>query len=570
MTEIPFAISRSRITTEVNKTGSWRFVRPIFQEKTAPCSQACPAGEDIPKIELHLVRGDVRTAWQTIMAENPFPSVCGRVCFHPCEGQCNRREFDEAVSIHRMERFIGDTALVDNYPAPEKAPKTGKRIAIVGGGPAGLSAAYFLARLGHDCEIFESQKEPGGLLRWGIPRYRLPDSLLRQEIGRIRSLGVLIHCNTSISQDFLQTAGDRYQAVFLGCGYGRSMNLRIPGDELAWDGLAFLRGMKNYKQPPLPETAAVIGGGNTAVDLARSLIRKGVRPTILYRRRRSDMPAFSHELEMALKEGVELKELLAPISMEEKGNGILLALQRMRPDFDKTVDGRARVVPDGDRRQNEWFGQVFSAIGAQPAEGWYMPDPASGPTEMSHGILWAHQGLPVFTGGDLGTPIKSVTDAIASGKQAAMALDTWFASGKAAIAERLRACQVGNGPSLSFAVYQNGPRSQRDPHVVRFSEIIPEYFRPAAQVPPPDVPFVQIVDNFEERENTLHRRDAKTEAGRCFHCGVCNDCDTCRLFCPELSVIAEPPRRINADYCKGCGICVTECPRNAMAFEKED
>lgn len=570
MTEIPFAISRSRITTEANKTGGWRFVRPVFREKTAPCSQACPAGEDIPKIELHLVRGDIRAAWQTIMAENPFPAVCGRVCFHPCEGQCNRREFDKAVSIHRLERFIGDTALRDNSPAPEKAPETGRRIAIAGAGPAGLAAAYFLARLGYACEIFESQKEPGGLLRWGIPRYRLPDSVLRQEIARIASLGVAIHCNTRISWDFLQTAGDRYQALFLGCGYGRSMNLRIPGDELAQDGLAFLRGMKNHKQPPLPETAAVIGGGNTAVDVARSLIRKGVRATILYRRRRPDMPAFSHELEMALKEGVELKELLAPIRMEQKKNGILLALQRMRPDFEKTADGRARVVPDGDRRQNEWFGQVFSAIGAQAAEGWYLPDQASGVTEMSHGILWEHQGVPVFTGGDLGTPVKSVTDAIASGKQAAMALDTCLGSGKAAIADRLRSCRVGQGPSLSFAVYQNGPRSQRDSHVVRFSEINSHYFQPAAPVTPPGDPFIQINEHFGEREKTFQQTDAKTEAGRCFHCGVCNDCDTCRLFCPELSVIAEPPRRINADYCKGCGICVTECPRNAMAFEKED
>ncbi|OQX28156.1 MAG: hypothetical protein BWK80_01760 [Desulfobacteraceae bacterium IS3] len=579
--EIPLLIPRSSITTEVNKTGSWRFVSPKYDEKTAPCSVACPAGEDIARIEMLANRRMFREAWETVMMENPLPAVCGRVCFHSCERACNRGQFDQPVAIHHLERFLGDLAISENYqmPVPERiSEKSKKRIAIAGSGPAGLSAAYFLARLGYECDIFEAESEPGGVLRRGIPAYRLPEEVLKNEIARIRDMGCRLFCNTPVTQAFLKQAGDRYHALFMGCGYGSSLQMGIPGEQMANDGLAFLAQCRKGKASVCAGgTATVIGGGNTALDVVRSLVRMGSKPVLIYRRRREDMPAFAEEVEAALKEGVKIRELLAPLRMQVHGGDIVLFLQKMKPSgFDS--EGRMRVVPDGANTVTLKVQQVFTAIGAEPGEDWYVPPkndssfpPPSFSTgskrlDMSHCTL-IRQYLPMIFGGDLTNPVKSVTDAIASGKQAAMALDIFFRDGWNAIEEKLAECRVGNGDSLSFEMYLKGNRKKRNPHIVSFKEINSDYFQPADRVTPPLLCPEDCLASFSEPEQTYLQASAVEESGRCFNCGICNDCDNCRLYCPEVSVFIENNRQINMDYCKGCGICVTECPRNAMGLE---
>ena len=560
---IPLFISQSTISTEVNNTGTWRFVRPIYQEKTAPCSQACPAGQDIPRIEMLAKSGMFEQAWQTILLENPLPAVCGRVCFHPCERACNRQDFDEAVAVHCLERFIGDKAIAENYPVPDpseleaSAPRIfDKHIAIAGSGPAGLSAAWFLSRLGYRCTIFEADIKPGGLLRWGIPEYRLPKRVLKAEIARIIAQGVQIQCKTPIDESFLKNATSRFDALFIACGYCRPIRMNIAGEELMQDGLKFLHDIRIQGHDcQLPgNTAAVIGGGNSAIDVARSLMRLGIQATIIYRRRREDMPAFAHEIEMAIREGVKLVELSAPIRIEAKNSGLQMTLQKMKAI--PSDQGKAQIVPDGNLSETLSVHQIFRAIGAEPGENWMIPGNAE--------LLKIENDLPIVFGGDLVTPTKSVTDAIGSGKQAAMILDTFFRQGRDAIEQKLAFCRIGSGSSLSMEIYLGGKRKDRSPSVVAFKDLVTDYFQPVERTPLP-----LSRGEYDEVEQTISSEAAEKESARCFNCGICNECDNCRVFCPEVAVIADEHREINLKYCKGCGICVTECPRNAMSLEEE-
>lgn len=573
--DISLFISRSRVTTEGNKTGAWRFMRPAYAEKTAPCGAACPAGEDIARVQLLTAAEQTGAAWETILRENPFPAVCGRVCFHPCQGACNRGAFDETVSIRQVERFLGDAAIREGRSAEPVRPPTGKRVAIAGAGPAGLSAAYFLAILGYECDVFEAADQAGGLLRWGIPRYRLPEAVLDAEIGRIVDLGVKIYTGKPATEAFLDEAAQTYDALFLGCGLGRPIALKIPGEELARDGLGFLRDLQGPDPCVRAQKAAIIGGGNTAVDLARSLRRLGAEPVIVYRRRREDMPAFGQEAEMALEEGVRLMELKAPVRIDETEQGCRLTLQSMKM-AGTGPDGRARVVPDGDATETLDVETVYTAIGASPAAEWLMPsENEPGTIRLAHCTL-VQRRLPTVFGGDLTNPVQSVADAIASGKAGAMALDSLFREGAETAPHRLAGCRVGSGSSLSMEIYLEGARGWRASHEVAFDEINTAYFTHSSRKRPAISPPAERVRSFDEVERGLCGADVPGEAARCFNCGLCNDCDNCRLFCPEVAVMknesggGSESRRILYDYCKGCGICVVECPRNAMILETEE
>ena len=569
--EIPLFISRSSITTEINKTGSWRFARPKYDEKTSPCSAACPAGEDIARIQMLVNQELFEDAIHTILIENPFPAVCGRVCFHPCETACNRTDLDEPIAIQGLERFLGDFAIQESIKLPsQKLPDNGKSVCIAGAGPAGLAAGYFLTRLGYSCHVFEASTEPGGILRWGIPEYRLPAKVLKSEIERLKNFGVKIYCNAPVSQNSFKEAKEHYDAFFIGCGYSRSMQMNIPGEKAAFDGLEFLSNMRRGEIAPLTGTAAVVGGGNTAVDVARSLVRLGVKTIIIYRRRQQDMPAFKHEVEMAVKEGVEILELVVPIQIEKTNSACFLTLQQMKISGTETSGGKAVVVPDGRVTQLLRVQQVFTAIGAEPAEPWQFPPEQDPETlHLSHSTF-ACRDNPFLFGGDLTNPIKSVTDAIASGKQAAMALDTFFKKGWDANADRLAPYRLGNGPALSMASYMERKQTNRNRHIVSYDEINTDYFLSASRVKAPSLSADESSQSFLETEKTYTFDQTRQETQRCFKCGVCNECDNCRIFCPEVAVVFKNSRReINLDYCKGCGICVVECPRNAMALEVE-
>ena len=577
---IPLFLPHSSASTALNKTGSWRYVQPIYDEKTSPCSAACPAGEDIARIEMLVSQKLIPEAWETILEENPFPAACGRVCFHNCEGACNRGQMDDPVAIHHLERFVGDAAISSKESPKVKAlPDNGKKVAIAGSGPAGLGAAYFLARLGFCCEVFEAQSEPGGILRWGIPTYRLPLDLLAKEISRIEKLGVTIHCRTPITRKKLETLKTQYDAVFIGCGYGRAIDLQIEGAQKAINGLQFLYNIRAQQAVPLnaKSTAAVIGGGNTAIDVARTLVRLGVDPIIVYRRRRQDMPAFDPELQMALDEGVKLKELLAPIGIKDAGSNsaghqpsYVVTLQKMKVSATE-IEGRTRVVPDGDKTETLQIDHIFTAIGAGPADPWHNAPSGEHPSlSLSH-CEFVNSDVPIAYGGDLTNRVKSIADAIASGKQAAIALDTYFKSGWDAVDKAVSDCQIGPGPAVSMAMYLDKERKDRNPHIVSFNEINTDYFKSTPRTIAPVLSPHDRSRSFLAVEYTLSKEAALEESRRCFNCGICNACDYCRLYCPEMSVIVENAGRyINLDYCKGCGLCVTECPRNAMALKEED
>jgi len=574
---------RTSVTTESNKTGSWRFLRPRYEEKTSPCSTACPVGEDVARIEMLITQGAFKEAWETILRENPLPGVCGRVCYHPCEGSCNRREFDTPISVHTMERFLADTAARnETKPAMKRLSPKGKTVAIIGSGPAGLAAAWFLNMLGYATEIFESMPAAGGMLRWGIPAYRLPAAVLSNEIARIESEGARIRVGEAVSASRFEELKASYDAVFLGCGYWRGTALDIPGEAGGGveDGLSFLRQLRQGAKPDVTGVSAVIGGGNTAIDVARSIIRLGGRAVIVYRRRREDMPAFDEEIESALEEGVELRELLSPVRIAAEGPNCILTLQQMKVEG-RDRDGRGRIVADGTSHTEISVQRVFTATGAAAAEAWHEPPPAKEegqhhPTALSLSnctLREGQHGKPIIYGGDLTNTVKNVTQAIASGKQAAMALDTYFQSGAGAVPERLAACLVGEGPSLSMEMYMNGPRRERKSHIVSYREINTDYFQFEPRVIQPRLLIEERTSSFDEIELKISANTAMREAGRCFNCGLCNDCDNCYLFCPDVCILRGrdmTERHINYDYCKGCGLCVAECPRNAMTLGEEE
>jgi Pyruvate/2-oxoacid:ferredoxin oxidoreductase delta subunit/thioredoxin reductase len=457
----------------------------------------------------------------------------------------------------------------------EKRPRQLHKVAIVGAGPAGLSAAWFLSMLGYPCDIFESLPEAGGILRWGIPEYRLPLAVLRVEIARIEKQGVRIFSGKPVSLESLNELKKDYRAVFLGCGYSSSTPLGITGEtpESVKDGLAFLRKVRQGETPSCQGLSAVIGGGNTAVDLARTIIRLGGKAIILYRRRRQDMPAFENEVVMALEEGVELNELLSPESIQPYNGRYRLTSRRMKIEG-QDQDGRGRIVPISETMEME-VECVFTATGADAAKPWHKPSIDQINTMvLSHCTLLFEDGshLLAYVGDTVNTT-KNVTHAIASGKQAAMALDTFFHKGMDAIEDRLAGCRVGSGPALSMEIYMGGPRGFRSPHVVKYEEINTDYFQFEPRMTQPRLLAEERCFSFDEIDLRISANISIREAGRCFNCGLCNQCDNCYFFCPDVAVKRGwdmNDRHIDYDYCKGCGLCAAECPRNAVTLGKED
>ncbi len=567
----PLYIPCSTTVTTVNSTGSWRYFRPLYRERTSPCRAVCPTGQDIARIEMLGAWGLYRKAWRALLLENPFPAVCGRVCSHPCEGACNRAGFDQAVAIQVLERFLGDRFLNEAGTRDDFRAGGGRRVAVVGAGPAGLAAAWFLALLGHRCTLFESRPRPGGLLRYGIPAYRLPEAVAAAEIGRITGQeGIRLCCKQSVDAAAMDRLRSGYDALVVAAGCSRPVALGIPGEALAEDGLVFLEQVRSGRVESLAGRVAVVGGGNTALDVARSLVRLGADPVIVYRRRRQDMPAFAEEVCMAEGEGVLLHELVAPVAIEvlPDGGGLRLRLQHMRMASVKER-GRNRVVPEEGGVEEMLVQRVYTAVGTV-GDPLFAPSRREASADGLHDCRVLHDDPPTLAIGDLAARQRSVAHAVASGKEAALALDRWLAAGRTAMGPALAASRVGPGSALSMAVYLARADAARDASVVALDEINHAYFSKCRRVTVPEVPSDDRRRHFGEVLATLDADSAAAEFARCFNCGRCNACDNCRLFCPEMAVVVENGRRrIDLDFCKGCGICVEECPRGAMAMEEE-
>ena len=517
------------------KTGSWSTQAPRYREHPAPCNQACPAGNDVRGF-IHALKDDGPDAAAAILLRTqPLPSVCGRVCPAPCMTGCNREAFDGAVNIRSLERWIADhTAFVPN----KQATDTPRRIAVIGGGPAGLSAAWQLALRGHTVTIHEAGPALGGVLRNGIPSYRLPDAVLQRDLDRILGIGIEAQCNIVLGAQDLRRMQDEYDALIICTGFGPALRLGIDGETLpgVMQGLDFLDQAKDTPVA-LSGRVVVVGGGNSAIDCARTALRCGADSVrLVYRRGRDDMPAIAEEIDAAEAEGVRLELHRQPIACRGNGSLTSLVLAEVEPG-PPDASGRQRPVVT-ERTTSLDCDTVLLALGQGRGLG-FIPEEWS----VRDGRAWHdNQPLNVWFAGDCATGEGTVTHAIGSGRRSVLrtlaALDGAEEPIPAPLANPVAPGQIG------FSHFDVA-----SPH--RDKELAPSVRRAS----------------FAECNTGLAGPE---EADRCFSCGQCTECDTCLIYCPE-GVIARQAGGyvIDADYCKGCGMCVAECPRSAMEmYEK--
>ncbi len=536
----PFAITLDVGSSLVNHTGSWRNSRPVYVSRKPPCNHQCPAGENIQAWLFHAESGDYEQAWRKLVEDNPFPATMGRVCYHTCEGACNRAKIDEAVGINSVEGFLGDQAIARGWQFPAAKTQSGKKVLVVGAGPSGLSAAYHLARLGHAVTVHEAGPMPGGMMRFGIPKYRLPRQVLDAEVQRIVDMGVTIAYNTKVSNVLESRQAGGFDAVFLAVGAHIAKRAFIPAGDSAkvLDAVAVLRSMEGEDKPMLGRRVVVYGGGNTAIDVARTAKRLGASEAIIvYRRNREKMPAHDFEVEEALQEGVMIKWL----STIKQAGESSITVEKM------ALDDKGFPQPTGEFETLE-ADSVVLALGQdvdlsliEGVPGLAVDD---GVVQVDAQMMTGHAGI--FAGGDMVPAERNVTVAIGHGKKAARNIDAW----------------------LQGASYQAPAKSE----LASFDTLNPWYYSDAPKTVRPMLDILRRKSTFEEVQGGLDESNALFEARRCLSCGNCFECDNCYGVCPDNAVIKHGPGKgfdFNLDYCKGCGICVSECPCGAIKMVPE-
>ncbi len=527
-------LGHSRDFPATLKTGSWSNQVPVYSEHPAPCNLACPAGNDVVGFIQALKNNGAEEAAAILLRTQPLPSVCGRVCPAPCMQACNRGAFDGAVNIRSLERWIADHSTLKPTPQIDEHPL---HVAVIGGGPAGLSAAYQLALRGHSVTIYEASPALGGVLRNGIPAFRLPQEALSRDIDRILKLGVEARCGSRVSKADLDRLAHDFDAVIACVGFGSALDLEAKGGGLdgVEQGLAFLDRVKRSGEK-LKGNVVVVGGGNTAIDCARTALRCGAASVkIVYRRSRADMPAIAEEIEDAGHEGVEIVPYRQPVEFLGSGavSGVVVAeVEAGPPD----ASGRRRPVVTS-RTSSLACDKVLLALG-QKSEIELMPDG----WKMKDGRAWLGERLlPVWFAGDCSTGDGTVTHAIGSGRLAALA-----------VLNGCDAAQDGAGAADPVA-----------PGQIRFSHFDVTPSHKDGQLPP-----AALAGNFQEVNLGLKGPE---EAQRCFSCGHCTHCDTCLISCPDGVIVRiADGYRVDGEYCKGCGMCVAECPRNAMTMQDKN
>ena len=546
MDDLP-EFAHSLTDAQGNKTGSWRSQRPVHMFRTAPCNARCPAGNDVRGFLEALADKDPKRALEILLETSPFPGVCGRVCPHPCEDECNRADIDGAVAVMASERYAeahGDEIEI------EADPPNGKSVGIIGAGPAGLSAAWQLGRRGYDVVVYEAAPHPGGMLLLGIPAFRLPREVLQREIARIAKIGVEIRCDTAVGKDVaIEDLRHKHDAVMVAVGQQLDGNLGIPGEDLPGSvhGLAFLRRHNLGGEVEVGDKVVVIGGGNTAIDVAGVCLRKSRTKdvTIVYRRTRAEMPAIKEEIGHVLDEGVKLVELIGPVEVEQGPDGRVCGLSCDRMELrEADGSGRPRPVPIEGSRHTLDCDQVFFATGQETDTSF-----ASGFKVSDDGITTTEAKL--FAAGDAATADGTVTAAIGSGRRAALAV---------------RACLEGiEVPPERSRKITWAPMAEE---VLRFDRINPSYFGHRDRG---EAPRLSVSERLEgNREVVGEIDDGCVEAGRCISCGTCTGCDNCFVYCPEPAVTrSNGVYTFDLNYCKGCGVCLEECPRGAIDMVEE-
>jgi len=546
----PFAITLDPGSSLANKTGSWRTERPVYVDRLPPCNAQCPAGEDIQGWLFHAESGAYEAAWRHLVRDNPFPAIMGRVCYHSCETKCNRAQVDEAVGINSVERFLGDEAIKQGWRFEPPAQQSGQHVLVVGAGPSGMSAAYHLRRLGHAVTVAEAGPALGGMMRFGIPKYRLPRDVLDAEMQRIVDLGVTVQLGSKIDDIAQAMVDGGYDATFLAVGAHIAKRAYIPAKDSAriLDAVAVLRSMEgadgDASPPMLGRRVVVYGGGNTAIDVARTAKRLGAtEAVIVYRRTREKMPAHDFEVEEALQEGVLVKWLSTIKQAGSDADPGALTIEKM------VLDAQGNPQPTGEFEtlasdslvlalgQDVDLGLLDGVPGLVLKDGVVQVDPLT--------MMTSHPGL--FAGGDMVPAERNVTVAVGHGKKAARQIDAWL-RGVAPVREPKHT--VASFDHLNTWYYSDAPKTVR-----------------------PLLDIARRTSSFDEVQGGLSADNALFEARRCLSCGNCFECDNCYGVCPDNAVIKLGPGQgyqFNLDYCKGCGICMAECPCGAIEMVAED
>jgi 2-oxoacid:acceptor oxidoreductase gamma subunit (pyruvate/2-ketoisovalerate family)/2-oxoacid:acceptor oxidoreductase delta subunit (pyruvate/2-ketoisovalerate family) len=519
-----------------NKTGNWRLLTPVYADRTPPCNSNCPAGTDVREFVKKVAEQQFEEAFKVLYRHNPFPGICGRVCPHFCEQNCNRNSLDESLNIGAIERFLGDRFIPE--PVKEAPVRHSEKIAVVGSGPAGLTAALRLREKGYDVTVFEALPQAGGMMRTGIPHFRLPDDVLDHEIQRITGRGVRIRYNHKVTLGELENVFD---AVITAVGSHVGSGLGLDNEHLVTEGIRFLRQFKlNGDDAGIKkgDKVAIIGGGNTAIDVSRTVLRLGATPVIYYRRTIREMPAIAPEVEEALAEGVEIEFLTAPLSLSElSDNRLELSLTKMElgaPDD----SGRRRPVPVAGSEHTVVVNHLVTAIG-QRYDDFVFGNEKIKPKQ---GRVGFSTKIPVFCAGDMAWG-GTVTEAIGSGNKVAAEVHAWL--------RKLPFDPVKDVPEVVL------------PDDINFTYYLPSARHQGKQHHPGN-----FFQNFSEVTAGITEEDAVAESARCLHCGDCYDCGNCLNYCPDsaISVDEHGRLRIDYDYCKGCGICLHECPCSAIQF----
>ena len=539
--EKPFAITLDPATSLLNLTGTWRSGEmPMYLDRLPPCNNACPAGENTQEWLALAEENDYEGAWRKIMEENPFPATMGRVCYHPCETACNRTQLDKAVGINSVERFLGEEAIRHGWSV-EPGADSGKRVLVVGAGPAGLTAAYHLRRFGHAVTVFEASPRAGGMIRYGIPHYRMPRERLTAEIARIEDMGVTIHCDQPVDDILAAKTEGGFDAVFLAIGAQRARRIPIPtsGDAQLLDALEVLRDAEFERPTRLRGRVVVYGGGNTAVDVGRTAVRFGCPSVhVIAVEPREQMRAHEEEIKEALEEGVEITCLRSIKQID----GSTITLERMIDRGSNWPD------PSGELEQIEAdvvvqaVGQLVDTAKLEAVSGFTIEqDVLQVGTTMATGV----DGI--FAGGDMVPSHRSVTISIGHGKRAARHIDAYLRNTTRTPGEKH---EIASYEFLTTWYYSDAPRSHQ-----------------------PRLDIVRRTSGFAEVVGNLDEETAAYEARRCLSCGNCFECDNCYGVCPDNAITKLGPGKrfeFKYDYCKGCGVCAAECPCGAIKMVPEE
>ena len=537
----PFAITLDPGSSLANKTGSWRTERPVYVDRLPPCNAQCPAGEDIQGWLFHAESGDYEAAWTPLTRDNPFPAVMGRVCYHTCESKCNRGQMDSPVGINSVERFLGDEAIKRGWSFAVPATESGKHVLVVGAGPSGMSAAYHLRRLGHRVTVKEAGPLMGGMMRFGIPQYRLPRDVLDAEMQRIVAMGVKVELGTKVENIEDDMKAGAFDAAFLAVGAHIAKRTYIPAKDSTHilDAVSVLRSMEGEDKPMLGRRVVVYGGGNTAFDVARTAKRLGATEAIIvYRRNREKMPAHDFECEEAMQEGVMVK-WLSTIKQADQG---ALTIEKM------ALDEKGNPQPTGEFETLEADSLVLALgqdVDLSLLEGVPGLDVKDGVVQVDPKTMMTGRA-GIFAGGDMVPADRNVTVAVGHGKKAARNIDAWLRNTQSVQAEK-------HAPAT-------------------FENLNPWYYSDAPGTVRPQLEIARRTSSFDEVQGGLTEDNALFEARRCLSCGNCFECDNCYGVCPDNAVIKLGPGnrfKFNYDYCKGCGVCVAECPCGAIEMVPE-